>query len=74
MRPTDLIIDHVAVERALSGHPVTLTVPEREEAVRRLHAQGCSTAQVADRLRIARRTVLRIRGRLGLTTREKANA
>jgi DNA-binding CsgD family transcriptional regulator/DNA-binding Xre family transcriptional regulator len=43
-----------------------LTAAEREELVRSLHRQQCSDRQIADRTGMSGRTVLRIRGRLGL--------
>lgn len=57
------VVDEVAVERAMVGGPVELTSAERAEAVRRLSARGLSDAQVAERLRITSRSVMRIRHR-----------
>lgn len=52
--------------RATGGEPMNLTVSEREEAVRRLHAVGLSDGAIAERLHMAGRTALRVRHRLGL--------
>lgn len=52
-------IDEIAVERAMRGYPTKLTKQERAEAVMRLADAGYSIRQIAERLRIAERTVLR---------------
>lgn len=67
-RPPRYDIDEMAVERAVAGDPPTqLTIAEREEAVRRLHALNYSDRGIARRLGIAERTAHRIRhDRLGL--------
>lgn len=60
-------IDWVAVERTCEGSPPRrLTIAERREVVRRLHARGLPDNQIADLAHLADRTVLRIRGELGL--------
>ena len=57
-------VDHIAVERAVNGHPpARLTIAERAAAVMRLTDRGVSTAVIAERLRITTRTVRRIRRR-----------
>lgn len=57
----DPIVDEIAVERACNGDPVTLTVAERAEAVRLMTAKGMTARQIAERLRMAERTVVRYR-------------
>lgn len=65
--PEDLVeIDDVAVDLALSGERVRLSILERREAVRRAHAERWSDNLTAERLHLAARTVLRIRQELGL--------
>lgn len=61
-------IDEAAVERVAAGHgdAARLTVAEREEVVRRLHAHRISDLAIARRTGISSRTVLRIRQRLRL--------
>jgi transcriptional regulator with XRE-family HTH domain len=54
-------IDEVVVQRALAGRPVTLSRPERVEAVRRLTAAGRSAADIAAVLGVDDRTVQRDR-------------
>jgi len=54
-------IDEIAVERAMAGDAVRLTIRERGEAVRRLTAAGLTARQVASRLHITTRTVVRYR-------------
>lgn len=59
--------DEVAVQRRIDGdHVVRLTPHETDEAVRRLNHQGLSDPQIADRLGITDRTVLRLRQRTGV--------
>ena len=58
-------VDHVAVDRAIHGHPVPLTGAERDEVIRRLTAAGESAAHIAGLLGVTARHVARIRGRLG---------
>ena len=55
-------IDEVAVQWALSGQPVDLTLHERRAVVDR--AGGRSAAEVADLINATRRTVVRYRGRV----------
>ena len=54
-------IDDIAVERAMHGDPLVLTLPERELAVQLLTSRGHSALEIARRLRIAPRTVERYR-------------
>lgn len=61
----DGIVDEVAVERAVRGGRVSLTLTERDEAVRRV-AGSLSDVEVADLLGVSDRTVQRIRYRFGL--------
>lgn len=63
--PTELI-DDVAVDLAIRGEAVKLTVAERRVAVTRLHAERWSDKRIAATLHIVDRTVLRIRQELGL--------
>jgi len=54
--------DWVAVERAIEGdRHIVLTIQERAAAVARLTKQGASAAEIARRLRITARTVVRYR-------------
>lgn len=59
-------VDEVAIDRAMGGQRTRLTIPERREAVRRLHGYGLTDQDTARRLHISDRTVLRIRQRMGL--------
>jgi DNA-binding NarL/FixJ family response regulator len=54
-------IDDIAVERAMYGDPIVLTLPERKLAVQLLSSRGHSALEIACRLRIAPRTVARYR-------------
>lgn len=65
-------VDHVAVERALRGERTDLTRAERWIAVERLAAQGMSDAQVANRLGVSDKTVLRDRQDLGIDSQWRA--
>lgn len=58
-----LEVDPIAVERAVLGERMRLTVPERHEVIQRLTASGLSANQIADRLGVAQRTVTRYRAR-----------
>ena len=49
----DLIVDEVAIKRAMTGEPVRLTRPERAEAVRLLMVKGHTVAVVAGLLRMS---------------------
>lgn len=51
--------DEVAVERAMAGEPVELTLIEQIEAVRRLRAKGLSVRRIAMLLGTSARTVSR---------------
>ncbi len=57
--------DEIAVERVLGGdRPAVLAAADRLEVVRVATARGESAAQIAARLRVSPRTVVRYRGRL----------
>ena len=58
-----LPVDPVAVERAVSGFPVRLTVPERLLAIKQLTANGLSANEIAAQLGLAQRSVTRYRAR-----------
>lgn len=60
-------IDPVAVQAVIDGRKnVRLTIPERREVIRRLHAQGLSDRAIQRRTGITDRTTLRIRQELAL--------
>jgi hypothetical protein len=59
-------VDEARVYLATTGDRVRLTIEERREAVRVLHAARLSDAVIGERLGINARTVLRIRQELGL--------
>lgn len=62
--------DEVAVARAVAGDPPASMLPgERVEAVRQLAAQALTDDAIADRLRIADRSVSRIRADYGIPSR-----
>ena len=61
-------VDAVAVELALAGIAVALTFDERREAVRQGVALRWSDGEIGRRIGVADRTVLRIRGELGLAS------
>jgi hypothetical protein len=52
-------VDEVAVERAMAGEPIELTLAGQIEAVRRLAARGMSVRRIALLLRTSARTVSR---------------
>jgi len=62
------VVDMVAVRRALDGRnqATGLTAPERSVAVRTMAARGQTDPQIADRLGVSDRTVLRWRQREGV--------
>jgi hypothetical protein len=62
----DGAVDEMAVELAVAGESVRLSPAERRVAVTRLHGNLLSDSAIADRLRIADRTVQRIRKELHL--------
>lgn len=62
----DGAIDEVAVDLACAGEVVRLTYAEQRAAITRLSGEGWSDSKIAERLRLAPRSVLRIRGELGL--------
>lgn len=57
-------VDEAVVLRLLAGHPVQAKIVERTEAIARLDAYGYSAEQIAQRLRMSQRTVVRHRARL----------
>jgi hypothetical protein len=59
-------VDEVAVLRACDGEHLDLTIGERREVVRRLHARGLSDGRIAATGGLTARTVLRIRQELDL--------
>lgn len=59
-------LDEMAIELAMLGEPVKLNGAERRAAVTHLHAKRWSDQRIAATLRIADRTVLRIRQELNL--------
>lgn len=70
--PGDRSIRPDVVDAALLGHVVPLTVGEREEIVRRLHARGRTDAQMAPHLDVVHPpSVGAIRRRLGLPLHKK---
>ena len=62
--PAEPDIDEIVVERLVAGFAVPSNVDERIEAVRCLAARGCSTREIAERLRIDMRSVGRLRARI----------
>lgn len=63
-------IDEIAVELAMQGNDVKLTVAERREALTRLHARKWADPLIAETLHVDSRTVLRDRQELGLEAYE----
>lgn len=59
-------LDEIAIELAMSGEPVRLSHAERRAALAALCALKLSDGEISRRLRIADRTVLRIRQELGI--------
>jgi hypothetical protein len=55
------VVDEIAVELAMSGHPVHLTREEKREAWRRLKAAGLSARVIGQRLNVSTRSVQRRR-------------
>lgn len=66
------LVDEVAIELALAGEGPRLTPAERRECVRRLHAERWSDGRIAEKIRCAPETVLRIRSELGLPAHDLA--
>lgn len=62
-------LDELAVELAMAGKPVSLTAAETTEALKRMVALRLSDEQIATRLHVSSRTVLRWRQREGLESR-----
>jgi hypothetical protein len=60
------IQDWVKVFRACEGEKLSLTTDELQQAIRVLHGQGLTDPEIAQRLVISSRTVLRHRGKLVL--------
>jgi DNA-binding NarL/FixJ family response regulator len=56
--------DPAAVQRALAGDRVRLGPADRRQAVAKLDGTGASAREIAERLRLSSRTIVRIRGRL----------
>ena len=68
-------VDHAAITRALTGDPARpLTRPERQIAVAHLTRQGLTTDQIATRLHVTDRTILRDRQHLDPTPTRKDHA
>lgn len=59
-------VDESAVDLAAAGVRVKLSIAEREETVRVLHGMKLNDSQIAERVNVDPRTVLRIRQRLEL--------
>lgn len=51
--------DELAVEQAVAGYRITLTPPERREAIRQLRSRGLTVPSIADRIGCCPRTVER---------------
>lgn len=62
------VFDEVVVQRLVDGHRVgrPISAPEAAEATRRLAHLGFTDGQIAHRLGFTRRSVVRIRARLGI--------
>lgn len=60
-RTGETVLDEIAIERAMSGEPVTLTAAECQEAVARLTARGRSAQRICDLLNLSHRAVSRMR-------------
>lgn len=56
-----LVVDEVAIYRAMHGDPVGLRPPERRAVVERLTAAGMSSSAIAERLGTTQRSVVRHR-------------
>lgn len=54
-------VDEIAVERALSGHPVDLNEDEMRAVVTELSRQGMPDSEISRRIRRTVRTVQRLR-------------
>ena len=57
-------VDAARVEQAVNGETVALNVREREQVVRQMSAAGLSAKEIAGRIGVQSRTVVRIRNRL----------
>ncbi|MFC5802754.1 helix-turn-helix domain-containing protein [Streptomyces formicae] len=63
-------VDEIAVQRAMNGQPPSRMTPaERAAATLALHRQGLTGPQIAEQLRISRRTVQRIREAAGVAAK-----
>lgn len=67
--PDDGDIDEIAVERAVRGEPTALTPTEQREAFRIAAGKGLTDQQIAQRLSVSVRTVLRWRQSEGIESR-----
>jgi transcriptional regulator with XRE-family HTH domain len=64
------VVDEIAVERAITGDRVPLTILERERVIEALVRRGgLSDRQIAEQIGCWPETILRVRRRLGLETR-----
>lgn len=64
-RRTD--VDQIAIDRTLAGdRPEVLTLGEREECIRQLHARGCRDRAIAAMVGLTQPAVWYARQRLGL--------
>lgn len=54
-------VDDIAVDLAVHGHKPRLYIPERAQAIARLTRAGMSAAQIAERVGVTARTVVRHR-------------
>jgi hypothetical protein len=66
----DGIIDEIAIERAMSGDMVWLTMPERLEAVRLMTERGWPASRIAERMHATKRSVVRWRAMLAAPAAE----
>lgn len=66
LTPPVEVVDDVAVLRAVEGSRVSLTIQERREAVRQLHARGLNDKPIAAMLGVTSKTIERDRAFLGL--------
>lgn len=64
--PDDGLIDPVAIERAMKGDRVALTVRERVKLLRRMAARGFPDERVGELMGASDKTVWRVRHELGI--------
>lgn len=69
---TDPVVDDVAVDAAVQGHPVRLTIAERREVVKRWSKAGESAREIGERLGVSQRMIQRDRQHLGIDLRQAA--